>query len=113
MSLSDQQWEFLKDVAALIYFAEHKSDKVYKLTGAELYRTPEQAQLNADKGIGIKNSQHTKRLAVDLNLFIDGEYKTDTKSYRELGEFWKGLSYENRWGGDFSRPDGNHFERNV
>jgi hypothetical protein len=113
MSLSNEQWEFLKDVAALIYYADHRPAKDYKLTGAELYRTPEQAALNAKKGSGIKNSLHTQRLAIDLNLFIDGEYRTDTKAYRELGEFWKGLSPNNRWGGDFSRPDGNHFERNA
>ena len=113
MSLSDQQWEFLKDVASLIYFADHHHTINYKLTGAELYRTTEQAELNAQKGSGIRNSLHTNRLAIDLNLFIDGKYRTDTKSYTELGEFWKGLSIENRWGGDFSRPDGNHFERNV
>ena len=113
MSLSNQQWEFLKDVAALIYFADHHNTINYKLTGAELYRTPEQAELNAAKGSGIKNSLHCKRLAIDLNLFIDNKYQTTSRAYRELGEFWKGLSPENRWGGDFSRPDGNHFERNV
>jgi len=113
MSLSNEQWEFLKDVAALIYYAEHRPDKDYKLTGSELYRTPEQAELNAKKGIGIERSLHTSRLAIDLNLFINNKYQTNSKAYRELGEFWKGLNYKNRWGGDFSRSDGNHFERNA
>ncbi len=110
MKLSDHQWEFLKDVAMLIEWA---SANGYKLTGAELYRTPEQAVLNAKKGTGIADSLHTKRLAVDFNLFIDGNYQTDSMSHKPLGDYWKSLSPLNRWGGDFSRPDGNHYERNA
>lgn len=109
MSLSDEQWEFLKDLAKLIKFADCND---YKLTGSELYRTPEQAKINAEKGIGISDSLHTRRLAVDLNLFIDGNYQTSSTSHAPLGEYWKSLSPKNRWGGDFSSPDGNHYERN-
>ncbi len=110
MKLSDHQWEFIKDVARLIGWADSNG---YKLTGAELYRTPEQAALNAKKGTGIADSLHTKRLAVDFNLFIDGKYQTDSMAHKPLGDYWKSLSPLNRWGGDFSRPDGNHYERNV
>lgn len=74
----------------------------------EAYRTPEQAKLNAQKGSGIANSLHCQRLAVDFNLFINGEYQTRTEAYRELGEYWESLG--GAWGGRFkNRPDGNHF----
>lgn len=74
----------------------------------EAYRTPEQAALNAKKGSGITNSLHTQRLAVDFNLFVNGQYKTDTADYLPLGEYWESLG--GTWGGRFkSRPDGNHF----
>lgn len=110
MSLSDKQWEFLKDVAKLIQYAE--SVEGYKLTASELYRTPEQAALNAKTGKGISNSLHTKKLAIDLNLFINGKYMTSSEDYKVLGDYWKSLHPENAWGGDFKgRPDGNHFSR--
>ncbi|HGV6771546.1 TPA: M15 family metallopeptidase, partial [Escherichia coli] len=55
----------------------------------------------------IRNSLHTLRLAVDFNLFINGEYQTDTDAYRPLGEYWESIG--GTWGGRFSRADGNHF----
>lgn len=81
----------------------------YELTFGEFYRTAEQAALNAQAGTGIRNSLHGKRLAGDWNLFRDGIYLTDTASHRQFGTFWKTLHPLNRWGGDFSKPDGNHY----
>jgi len=79
----------------------------YELTFGEAYRTTEQAASNAAKGTGIANSLHTQRLAVDFNLFINGEYKISTEAYRPLGEYWESIG--GSWGGRFSKPDGNHF----
>ncbi|ATM78968.1 hypothetical protein CRN79_25420 [Serratia fonticola] len=105
MTLSEKQQQFTVMVAKLIIWAaEHN----YKLTFGEAYRTPEQAKLNAKTGAGISNSLHCQRLAVDFNLFINGEYKTRTENYRQLGEFWESIG--GSWGGRFkSNPDGNHF----
>lgn len=108
MSLSDEQWAFLRDVATLICFAEEQG---FKLTGGELFRTAEQAKLNVAKGSGIANSLHCQRLAVDFNLFIDGAYRADSDAHRPLGVFWESLSPQNNWGGNFKRKDGNHYER--
>lgn len=61
---------------------------------------------------GLKHmagSLHYVGLAVDLNAYRDGEYLTATEDYRELGESWKALNPDNRWGGDFHNADGNHF----
>jgi hypothetical protein len=80
----------------------------HAVTLGEAYRTPEQAALFARQGKGIINSLHCDRLAVDLNLFINGVYQSMTMAYKELGDFWKGLG--GTWGGDFTRQDGNHFE---
>ena len=115
--LGDKQREFPLMLAALITWAyEHQG---YELTLGEAYRTPEQAALNAKSGKGISNSLHTKRLAIDLNLFINGVYQTDSEAYRPLGDKWKSLNKLARWGGDFTKtlpgqgtvsaPDGNHF----
>lgn len=107
MTLGEQQRRFLPMVAKLIDFAYAQG---YELTAGECYRSPEQAALNAQHGSGIANSLHTLRLAVDLQLFKNGQYLTDSAAYKVLGEFWKALDPAAAWGGDFhTRPDGNHF----
>lgn len=105
MKLSEKQQLFTVMIAQLILWADERG---MRLTFGEAYRTPEQAQLNAKSGKGISNSLHTQRLAVDFNLFINGEYRTRTEDYAALGEHWETLG--GTWGGRFkSRPDGNHF----
>lgn len=106
MTLGEQQRRFLPLVAKLIDFAYAQG---FELTAGELYRTPEQAALNAKTGAGIAHSLHTQRLAVDLQLFKDGVYLTDSAAYEPLGIFWEGLDPDACWGGRFSKPDGNHF----
>lgn len=104
MTLGEKQRSFVNLVGQLIEWCYRHG---YELTFGETYRTPEQAALNAQKGSGISNSLHTLRLAVDLDLFIDGVYQTSTEAYRPMGEFWESLG--GSWGGRFSKPDGNHF----
>jgi hypothetical protein len=112
-TLLERQFRFTDDVNYLIGYAYNMG---YTLTFGEAYRTPEQAALNAKLGIGIKNSLHCQRLAVDFHAFKPndkGEMVLLTKSedYKELGEYWKSLNKDNRWGGDFTKPDGNHFSQ--
>lgn len=82
----------------------------YALSWGETYRTPEQSILNAQSGAGITHSLHTLRLAVDLQLFKDGVYLTNSADYKPLGEYWESLHPLCCWGGRFiTRIDGNHF----
>ncbi|WP_279050100.1 M15 family metallopeptidase [Cedecea davisae] len=105
MTLSEKQQLFAVNIAQLILWANERGLRV---TFGEAYRTQEQAAINAKKGSGISNSLHTQRLAVDLNLFVNGQYKTKTEDYLPLGEYWESLG--GAWGGRFkSNPDGNHF----
>lgn len=106
MTLSEKQRLFTKLVSQLISWSYANG---YEFTFGEAYRTPEQAALNAASGKGIKNSNHIVRLAVDLNLFINGEYKTNSEDYKPLGEYWLTINPLCAWGGNFSKPDGNHF----
>ena len=106
-TLRAKQARFMRSLARLIDYAFSAG---YELTGGELYRTPEQAAINARSGAGIANSLHTQRLAIDLMLFKDGVYLTNSLDYEPLGVFWESLGTDYAWGGRF-RPkiDGNHF----
>lgn len=86
----------------------------FEVTLGETYRSPEEAARLAKLGKGIKNSLHTLKLAIDLNLFRNGKYLSSTESHRELGEWWEEQSsdagknsYVCAWGGRFG--DGNHY----
>ena len=92
MTLREQQSLFVKKVALLILYAY---DQGYELTFSDAYAKT-----------GHKpNSFHYKRLAIDLNLFKDGDYLRETEDHKPLGEFWESIGCS--WGGRWS--DGNHY----
>lgn len=94
MTLREKQSLFVKLVAQLINWAYEQG---YELTFGDAYATSGH----------IPNSNHYIRLAIDLNLFKDGKYQTDTEAHRPLGEYWESLHPLCRWGGRFR--DGNHY----
>lgn len=107
MNLGQQQRIFTQNIGKLIDFAYAQG---WELTFGDAYRDPRLAQLNAQQGKGIANSLHSQRLAVDFNLFKDGQYLPKSEDYAQLGAYWKTLDPANCWGGDFKPvPDGNHF----
>lgn len=54
-----------------------------------------------------KNSLHFEGLAVDIDLFKDDVYLTETNDHKAFGEYWESLHPLCCWGGRFS--DGNHY----
>lgn len=108
MSLAQLQQTFAQDAAKLIQKAVELG---YQVTFAEAWRTPQQAQWNADHGSGIACSLHIERLAIDLNVFVDGVYQADDSKgcYKALGEWWKSLGADHYWGGDFKLVDLDHY----
>lgn len=112
MELYQEQSQFTHDLALLL---NHIIMSGYYCTLGEAYRTPEQAELDAKKGIGIVHSLHTKRLAIDLNLFDkSGKFLDSSDAHAPFGKYWESLDSKNRWGGNFSTmKDGNHYERRV
>lgn len=106
MTLSEKQRLFVRLMGQFISWCFTNG---YELTFGQALRTEAEAAANAAAGTGISNSLHKIRLAIDLNLFINGVYKTDSAAYKPLGDHWKLMHPLCRWGGDFSKPDGNHF----
>lgn len=123
MSLRAKQSIFALNISKLIVWANENG---YEITTGEAYRTNDQQLLYfmgyklLVVGGSLKlaktkpksktmNSYHLKKLAEDINLFIDGEYKTDKESFKPLAEYWKSLHPDNvsgyDWGWDF-----NHFQ---
>ena len=97
MTLRELQSLLLKLLPRLI-------DKIYEsgyeVTGGDLWSKP---KYKAHK----VNSNHYIRLAIDLNLFKDGEYLQDTTAHKPFGEYWESLDPLCRWGGRYK--DGNHY----
>lgn len=107
MTLGQKQRLFTKLVAQLIQYAYAQG---YELTLGDAYRDPRvHGDVGVKKSYSSANSVHKQRLAIDLNLFKGGAYQTSTEAHKPLGEYWKSLHPECRWGGDFSTPDGNHY----
>lgn len=105
MSLSRKQAEFLQDIACLITWVAR--DELWE--GDEVYFTA--GDFHATSG-HMPKSLHYSRLAADLNLFVNGKYITGEHPYWiRIANTWKSLHEGNRWGGDFTSRDLNHFSR--
>lgn len=104
MTLGEQQRLFAKHVGLLI---DRIYSEGYECTLDWCYRPPEVAAYYADLGIGIRSSLHTKKLAIDLNLFRDGVWLRTTEQHQPIGEWWEQGHPLCRWGGRFG--DGNHY----
>lgn len=107
MTLGEKQRLFMRLMGEFLVWIYGQTGM--EVVGGQLQRTQAEANANAASGAGIANSLHIKCLALDLMLFINGVYKTDSESYRPLGEKWKSMHPLARWGGDFHKPDGDHF----
>ena len=94
MTLRQNQSHFVKMLSLLLDYANLQG---YEITLGDAFATS-----------GHKDdSFHYKRLAIDLNLFKDGKYLTETDDHRPLGLFWESIG--GTWGGRFKNPDGNHY----
>jgi len=92
MSIRPAQSEFVRKVADLIIFAY---DHGYELTFGDTTAIAGHRE----------GSFHYQRLAIDLNLFLNGEWLTKTEDHVALGEFWESIG--GTWGGRWN--DGNHY----
>ncbi|MCP5340408.1 MAG: M15 family metallopeptidase [Sinobacteraceae bacterium] len=101
--LGEAQRQFAQMVALLIQQADLMG---YEVTLGDAYRDPRVfGQIGERRGYGESRSAHKQRLAIDLNLFRNGEYLRKTEDHRPLGVWWE--SQGGTWGGRWN--DGNHY----
>jgi len=107
MTLGQKQRLFTSLIAKLI---AHAYAQGYELTFGDAYRDPRtNGAMGVKLGYSHSSSNHKQRLAVDFNLFKDGQFLTGTEDHKPLGEYWESLDPLCKWGGRFSSPDGNHY----
>jgi hypothetical protein len=109
MSLSDEQAIFTRQITALTALVN--STGQYRIRDGDCYRDPRVRY-------GKRKSLHRSRLARDLILDKRTNnngwtYQRSTAAYQWIGTIWKMMDEQNRWGGDFTKPDGNHFSRAI
>ena len=103
MTLGDKQRKFSRMIADLLEFIHSRG---YEVTFGDAYRDPRvHGAIGEKKGYGHSNSCHKLRLAIDLNLFLDSKYLTETKDHEPFGIYWESIG--GSWGGRFK--DGNHY----
>jgi hypothetical protein len=103
-TLGQKQRRFARLVADLIVWAY---DHGYELTLGDAYRdarvhgTPGEKKANS---YSAAYSNHKLRLAIDLNLFVGGDYKTTDEAHAPLHDYWESIG-----GGARIAGDANHY----
>ena len=95
MTLRQDQSEFARMIGLLLHYADQQG---YEITLGDAW-----AQAVDERH--RRGSFHYKRLAIDLNLFINGYYHRSTRAHEPLGLFWESIG--GTWGGRWN--DGNHY----
>lgn len=107
MKLGDKQELFMRLLPRLIDKAHELG---YQIRGGDLFRDPRtNGAYDVKLGYSSAKSNHKLKLAIDLNLFKDGKFMTETSDHQQLGEWWETQHELCRWGGRFTNPDGNHY----
>ena len=105
MKLGKKQELFMRLLPRLIDKAHSIG---FEIRGGDLFRDPRvYGYHGTKKGYSSKNSCHKLKLAIDLNLFLNGKFITSTAGHKQLGEWWEKQHKLCRWGGRFN--DGNHY----
>jgi len=106
MTLGKKQELFSRALGLLLQYAIFRG---YEVRMGEVLRSKEEATRK-----GFPNSNHTRKLAADINLFKEGKYLSKTSDHLPLGQFWESFTGEYNgekvtfaWGGRFK--DGNHY----
>lgn len=106
-ALLERQWLFTACLGKLLVWIHQQG---WAVTMAEGYIGDSINKYSEDTP-HLRTGNHFKRLAQDLNLFVDGQLIRDSghPAWQAIGAYWKSLAPGlSAWGGDFTRPDANH-----
>ena len=104
MRLSQLQRAFTRMVADLIQYAYEAG---YELSFGDAYRDPRvHGEVGEKKSYSSAYSLHKERLAVDLNLWVDGKYVSTSNhsAWDDLHNYWSSIG-----GAERIPKDANHF----
>jgi len=105
MKLGEKQELFMRLLPRLIDKAHELG---FEIRGGDLFRDARvHGAMGEKNSYSAANSCHKLKLAIDLNLFKDGEFIQTTEGHRSLGEWWEQQHELSCWGGRFN--DGNHY----
>lgn len=105
MKLGEKQELFMSLLPRLLDKAHSLG---FKIRGGDLFRDPRvHGAVGVKMGYGAPSSCHKLKLAIDLNLMLDGELVATSEGHRELGMWWEAQHPLCRWGGRVN--DGNHY----
>jgi len=113
MKLSDQQALFTKNAVNLIQYLTESLG--WKVVMGEVWRREVTQKWLLEKGwTRTLKSDHLKKLAIDLFVWIEGIFLDNAEENKEImasaGNYWKSLHPQNYWGGDYKKlVDINHF----
>lgn len=107
MKLGEKQERFAELIfLELIPFIYSKG---YQIRPGDFFRDPRvNGEYGEKVGFASAKSLHKLKLAVDLNLTLDGIYLTKTSDHKQFGKHWLTLDPLCRWGGT-EGSDGNHY----
>lgn len=100
MTLGDKRREFTRCLGMLLEYVRTDLSRA----GYECYL----GDVTTRNG-HCDGSYHYQGLAADIHLFRDKVYLRNTEDHTILGRYWKELNPMCTWGGDFKKPDGNHY----
>lgn len=98
LTLGQKQEIFARNVVKLIQKAWELGFSV-RLGEVERPLQMQQIYVNTGRSKTL-NSQHIKRLAIDLVLLKDGKV-CGREEIKPLGDWWEDLELDNRWGGNW------------
>ena len=78
----------------------------YSVTLGDAYRDPRvHGVFGVKASYAAAESEHKRRLAIDINLFKDGRFLSSSADHEPLGRYWESIG--GIWGG---YNDGNHYQ---
>lgn len=89
MSLGEKQEAFSRALPRLF---DHAHELGYEIRCGDLFRDPRlHGEMGESKGYGHKHSCHKQKLAIDLNITLDGVYLTGEAAktaHNRIHDFW-------------------------